>query len=226
MTKLLIALVIIGIIAGAFYFEHQRGSGMAAVASKLGLAFQSGQQRIPEQLEQADFDLFTQGAPDVKNLMVGEAHGLPVSIFDYSYRALSAGEGGNGVPVADDHQSMETRSQSVIWVRLGQPLPDFDLSPSGIHNRTVAARYGFNRVTFDAARAFNDRYVLLARDAQRVRALFSGEVRDYLLAHPDLVFEARAGNTLFYRFEDRVDPSKIPAFLQQVQTLLGLLKSG
>lgn len=222
MTKLLIAAVFIVIILGALYFEYRRGSGMAAIAGKLGLAFDSGQQKLPEELERVGFDLFSQGAPNIKNRMHGATGGRKVSVFDFSYRALSSAEGSRDHPVADDHQGMETRSQSVIWIRLQQPLPDFDLSPTKIHNRTVAARFGLNRVTFDDAKAFNSRFTLLARDPQRTRELFSERVREFLLEHPDLVFESRSRDALFYRFEDRVKPAAIPDFLRQVQDLVEL----
>ena len=224
MTKVLIAAVFIIIILGAWYFEHRRGSGMAAVANRLGLAFISGQQKLPEELARIPFDLFTQGAPNIKNRMHGESEGLKVSIFDFSYQALSAGEGSRDQPIADDQQGMETRSQSVIWARLSTPLPDFDLSPTKIHNRSVAARFGLSRVTFDGAEAFNQRYVLLARDAARARQLFTQQVRDFLLENPDLVFESRGADALFYRFEDRVRPAAIPGFLQQIRTLIGLIE--
>jgi hypothetical protein len=126
--------------------------------------------------------------------------------------------------MSDDHQGMETRSQSVIWVRRNPPLPDFDLSPSRIHKRTVAARQGLQRLTFDGSAEFNDRYVLLVRDQERVRPLFTPEVQEYLLAHPGLVFESRGEDALFYRFGKRAEPKGVPLFLDEVQALLSLVR--
>lgn len=225
MTKLLIALVILAIIAGAFYFERKRTRGMAAIASKLGYAFHNQAQKIPAELAQQEFDLFTQGGQKIRNRMDGEIQGLPVSVFDFSYQAYTAGEGSRSQPVADDQQGMETRSQSVVWLKLRQPLPDFDLSPTRIHQRTAAGRHGLSRVTFDNDREFNQDYNLLARDGVKVRALFSEHLRSRLSGQPGMVMEARGAHALFYRFEDRVSPDSVPELVRQIEALVPLLEA-
>ncbi len=224
MSKLLIVVALVLIIGGAIYFEYRRGNSMKAAAERLGFSFHPGQHLISEPLKRAEFDLFSQGEPNIKNRMEGERDGDRISVFDFSYPARTAGEGERGTPLSDDHQGMETRSQSVIWVQGKPALPDFDLSPSRIHDRTVAVRLGLQRLTFDGSTQFNDRYVLLARDDGRVRPLFTPEVQEYLLAHPGLVFESRGEDALFYRFGQRVDPKGVPLFLDEVQALLGLIR--
>ena len=224
MSKLLIVAILILIIGGALYFEFRRGSSMQTVASRLGFSFDPGLQPISEPLNRAEFDLFSQGEPNIKNRMEGVRDGDRVSIFDFSYTARSAGEGEPVGPMSDDQQGIETRSQSVIWVQGKPVLPDFDLSPSRIHKRTVAARLGLQRLTFDGSTQFNDQYVLLVRDDGRVRPLFTPEVQEYLLAHPGLVFESRGEDALFYRFGQRLEPKGIGPFLDEVQALLSLVR--
>ncbi len=118
---------------------------------------------------------------------------------------------------------MESRSQSVIWVRLKKTLPEFDLSPRRIHKRTVAARFNLGQVTFDGQSAFNQQFSLLGRDGEKLRQLFSQKLIDQLASLPNLVIESRGHDLLFYRFEERPDPKSIPGFLQEVEGLLALL---
>lgn len=223
-SKILIIAVFIIIIVGAIYFEHRRGSDMGAVAGRLGLSFQPGQQQLPQALDQVGFDLFTQGPPYIKNRMQGERAGREITLFDFHYTATTSGEGQRTVPLSDDHNSMERRSQSVIWFRSHQALPDFDLSPSGIHRRTVGQRLGLSLVTLDGREGFNRRYTLLARDAERVRRLFTDRLLEFLAAHPNMVLESRGRDALFYRFEKLPDPQSIPRFLDDAEGLLALLQ--
>jgi len=225
MSKLIIIAVIILIILGALYFEFQRGSEMEKVAKDMGFVFHPGLQTIPEELEELEFDLFTQGPPNIKNRMEGSRDDRRVTILDFTYTSMSAAEGQRDYPVTDDHSGFEDRSQSVIWIESSATFPDFDLSPTGIHKRTVGARLGLSRLTFDGRNDFNERYVLLVRNAEQVRRLFSDELIAYLIKHPGLVFESRGKNSLFYRFEDRVDPKAIPGFLEDVLAVMKILES-
>ena len=224
MSKIIFIIVAVIIIGGAIYYEKRRGDDISLIVKKLGFDFYPGPHRLPEALDQVGFDLFTQGPPNIKNRAQGIRNGREVTIFDFTYTASSAGEGQRSYPVADDFNSVKTRSQSVIWIRSKQSLPDFDLSPSRIHRRTAAARFGLNLVTFDGQNSFNQQHTLLARDGQKVRALFNDKVFEYLARHPKLVFESRGQDALFYRFEKLPDPDAIPQFLEDAETLLDLFQ--
>ncbi|MCB1752750.1 MAG: hypothetical protein KDI74_13595 [Gammaproteobacteria bacterium] len=224
MSKIVFIIIVVVIIVGAIYYEKQRGDDLSITAKRLGFDFQPGQHRLPAELEQVGFDLFTQGPPNIRNRMQGIKGGRDVTIFDFTYNASSAGEGQRGYPVADDFNSVETRSQSVIWIRSGSSLPDFDLSPSRIHRRSVGQRFGLQRVTFDGRNSFNQQFTLLARDDQKTRVLFKDAVFDYLADHPHLVFESRGRDVLFYRFEKLPEPDSIPRFLEEAEALLELLQ--
>ncbi|MES9897960.1 MAG: hypothetical protein ABW148_02930 [Sedimenticola sp.] len=221
MSKLII-IIIIAIIAGAFYLEKRRGNNLSSVASRLGFTFFSGQHKLPDELGEIGFDLFTQGPPNIQNRMTGYSNDREMTIFDFSYIATEGDEGINDIPVGDE-EIMETRNQSVIWVRQKKVLPDFDFSPKRIHKRTVGARFGLTQVTLDGQNNFNRQYTLLGRDTEKLRQLFSQQLIDQLAARPNLVIESRGQDLLFYRFAQRHDPKVIPGFLQEVETLLELL---
>lgn len=193
---------------------------MEKVAKGMRFVFHQGLQPVPAELRKLEFDLFTQGPPNIKNRMEGVRDDRRVTIFDFTYRAVSAGEGQVGYPVIDEHSGLEDRSQSVIWLNSSTALPDFDLSPTRIHKRTAGTRFGLARLTFDGRNDFDEHYILLVRNAEQVRRLFSDKLIAYLLKHPGLVFESRGKNSLFYRFEERVDPQAIPGFLEEILTLM------
>lgn len=223
MLKALVVVVIILIVAGGFYFESRRSNDLERLAKQLGLNFQAGQQQLPEVLQSAGFDLFTQGPSNINNWMSGSIKDHQIGIFGFSYTASAAGEGDTVLPVNDDQNSTERRNQSVIWIGSEKKYPDFDLSPKLIHIRTVAARFGLNPVTFDGDPGFNKHFMLLARDSNRVAQLFSKSVRKQLMAHPGLALESRGNNLLFYRHGERLSPKDIPQFLAEVETLMELL---
>jgi len=224
MTKYIIIAVFVLIVLGAIYFEKRRGDDMAAVAGRLGLSFKPGQHPLPGELNQAGFDLFTQGPPNIKNRMLGDRNGREVTLFDFHYDAASSGEGQQGVPVIDDRNSVERRGQTVIWFRSESVLPDFDLSPGNTHKRSVGQRFGLTRVTFDGQEAFNRQFVLLARDAEKIRGIFTDRVLDYLSDRPDTVLESRGRDTLFYRFGKLSSSKAVPDFLKEAEGLLDLLQ--
>jgi len=197
---------------------------MAAVAGRLGLSFKAGQHKLPGDLSQAGFDLFTQGPPNIKNRMQGDRGGRDVTLFDFHYDATTSGEGQQGVPVMDDQNSIERRSQTVVWFRSESALPDFDLSPGNTHKRSVGQRFGLTRVTFDGQEAFNRQFVLLARDAGKMREIFTDRVLDYLSGRPDTVMESRGRDTLFYRFGKLSNSKAVPDFLEEAEGLLDLLQ--
>lgn len=225
MTKIAILIIIALIIAAGVYTELQRGNNLAQAAKRLGLDFTAGLQPIPPELESPGFDLLVQGNSEIGNRMSGTRQGYGLDIFDYSYDASSAGDGFASHPAADDQMGMERRNQTVIHLRSTLLFPDFDVSPSRGHQRQVAARFGFSPLVLEEDRPFNQDYRLLTRDSQRCRALFTAEVRTFLLNHPGLVVEGRGQDLLFYRFSQRLKAKQLQSFLQEVEELAGLLES-
>lgn len=224
MSKIVFIIFVVIIIVSAIFYEKYRGDALSVTSKRLGYDFHPGQHQLPTELDDAGFDLFTQGPPNIRNRMQGTSGDRDVSIFEFTYNASSAGEGQRQYPVADDFNSVETRSQSVIWIRSRQSLPDFDLSPRRIHRRSVAKRFGLQQVTFDDRGSFNQQHMLLARDSQRIRALFTDEVFEFMADHPDLVIESRGRDALLYRFEKLPDPDSIPRFLEDALALLDLFQ--
>jgi len=88
----------------------------------------------------------------------------------------------------------------------------------------VGQRFGLTRVTFDGREAFNRQFVLLARDAEKIRGIFTDRVLDYLSDRPDTVLESRGRDTLFYRFGKLSSSKAVPDFLKEAEGPLDLLE--
>ncbi len=222
MSKIIIITVIVLIVVGGLYFEAQRGGNLGRLAAKYGFTYKAGFQSAPSVLVGAEFDLFTQGGHTISNKMEGLFEGYSVALFDYSYTARVSGEGSGALPVDDDHTGVETRSQSVIWIKSHHSLPEFDASPSGGHERTVAGRFGFSALSIESDPQFEKSYNLWVKDSVACRKLFDGAVRKQLL-NSGLVIESRGESLLLYRFGQRLKAKEVPVFLEQAKALIDRL---
>jgi len=217
-------LVGVAIVTIAVYSEMQRRRALGPVAEGLGLGFSPGQQPLSPALDAAGFYLFTQGPPEVLNLMHGRRGGHEVALFGYGYDAPQGEEGSREIPVGDAGQ-IERRLQTVLWVQAaGRPLPDFDLSPTRESLRRVAQRFGLLPAQIEGRADFRDRYLLFARDPDALRRVFRPAVVDALVADPGWFIEGRGNQWLLYRVKERVAPEAMGAFLDRglalIETLL------
>ncbi|MCW8890027.1 MAG: hypothetical protein OQL20_05145 [Sedimenticola sp.] len=225
MTKAVILIIIVLIVAVGIYTEMKRGNNLSNTAKALGLEFQSGLQPLPEEWAALGFDLLLQGKPEVANRMSGLQLGRAVEVFDYTFDGTAAGEGFKAHPVADDQVNIERRSQTVIYLRAGVTLPDFDISPANSHMRSVAQRVGFSPLKLQESRTFSQVFNLLVHDQERCRRLFNDSVQAFFLQHPELVVEARGRDVLIYRFGQRLKAKQIGGFLALSDSLVELLES-
>jgi hypothetical protein len=210
------------IVAIAIYSEVSRRRALAPVAEAMGLTFSPGQQALPSDLDAAGFYLFTQGPPQALNIMRGRRGAYAVTLLGYGYDAPQGEEGSREIPVGDAGQ-IERRLQTVLWVRGGRGLPDFDLSPTRESLRRVAQRFGLASVSIDGQAAFRDRYLLVGRDPAAVRALFRPALLDALVADPGWFIEGREDQWLLYRIKERVAPREMAAFLERGLVLIDVL---
>lgn len=223
MSKILIISIIMVLVAAGIYLEIKRGNRLEATASNLGMAFKSGVQKAPETLLALNFDLLEQGDQSIHNLMQGQYKLWPVGVFDYSYDARISGEGFGQLPSDDDHMGIETRSQSVVWLKSTTRFPQFDISPSKGHMRAVAGRFGFSRLSLEVDPEFEKSTVLLVKDQVAGRALFNDPVRKLLL-HSGFVIESRGYDLLFYRFSERLKAKEIEGLLLEVTAIVAALE--
>ena len=221
--KILLIILFISIIAGFFLYEKRRGDELAQFARQNGFSLEKGQQRLPKALGGAGFYLFTQGAPYAMNIMQGSKGSYQITLLEYFYDAAFGDEGDRFLPNSDDDGQINKHAQLVAWVQSETlNLPEFDLSSTNSPIRSAAARAGYFPVSFDNASDFNQIFKLAGRDAQRLRSMFSEQLRQMLLQHPEWIIESRGNQLLFYQPDQRTDSQAISGWLSEIQQFLDL----
>ncbi len=223
----LIALIVAALIVGAFfYFEKTRSDALARVANEIGFRFKAGQQTLPPALDKVGFYLFSQGSRQITNLMQGHKGDADIAVFGYFYDAGVGMEGQRELPNSNDDGEIQRRGQSVVWIHSESlRLPDFDLTPVRGAIRRVAQENHLQRVTFDGNRAFDEKYILTARDPAAIRALFNDDVQAFLVERPAFTFESRGNDILLYRDQERVAPARIPDLLNLAEAFVDRLSN-
>lgn len=215
--KILFIVLLVCIVVGFFLYEKKRGDELAQFAQQAGFSLQKGQQRLPKALDEAGFYLFTQGSPHAMNTMHGNRGIYQITLLEYFYASAFGDEGDRYLPNSDNDSQVENHAQLVAWIQSESlNLPEFDLSPVRGPIRSAAARAGFPPVSFDGATEFNSRFRLAGRDAQALRGVFSNQLRNLLLKHPDWVIESRGNQWLFYQPDQRTDSNAILNWLEEI----------
>jgi hypothetical protein len=217
-------LIVIAILIAAWYFESNRRNRLAKASQRIGLTFESGQQRLPQFLDTADFYLFNQGQPLIQNLMRGGRIKDRVLVFNYTFEATSGFEGRREIPSVTDEGTILTHMQTVVAFHEITPLPHFDLSPNDRSKRTLNSDY--RTVAFDDLPKFTENYRLAAREEAKVRLLFSSDLLAYLAENPGWSIECRGDRIIFYQKDRRVDPDLMTEFIDQAHNLLDSFRAG
>jgi hypothetical protein len=206
-----------------WYIENARRNGLAKAAQRIGLTLESGQQRLPQFMDTADFYLFSQGPPLIQNVMRGGRIGDRILVFNYTYEATEGFEGRREIPSLTDEGTILTHMQTVVAFHEIAPLPYFDLSPNDRSKRTLNT--DFNTVAFDEAPNFTQNYRLAAREEAKVRSLFDSELLNHFANNPGWVVESRGDRIIFYQKERCVNPDLITEFIDQAYTLFDLFRT-
>jgi hypothetical protein len=215
-------LIVVTILIAAWYFEGNRRNQLAKAAQRIGLTFESGQQRLPQFLDTADFYLFGQGQPLIQNMMRGGRIKDRILVFNYTFEATRGFEGRREIPSVTDEATILTHMQTVVAFHEITPLPHFDLSPNDGSKRTLNADY--RTVAFDNLPEFTQNYRLAAREELKVRGLYTSDLLSYLARNPGWSIECRGNRIIFYQKDRRVDPELITEFIDQAHTLLDLFR--
>jgi hypothetical protein len=216
-------LVVTAILIAAWLFESHRRQGLAKEARRIGFRLETGQQRLPQELDAAGFYLFSQGDPLIQNMMDGARNRDRVLVFNYTYIATQGFEGRREIPSVTDEGVIETHMQTVVaFLDITPPLPHFDLSPNDNSKRTLAQ---FNAIGFDDAREFTQQYRLAAREEAKVRSLFNAQLLTHFADNPGWVIESRGNLVIIYRRDERKRPEAIVEFIDQAHSLLDRLRS-
>jgi hypothetical protein len=215
-------LVILAIIALAYVAyrrrERERGRALTALGAEIGLAFQRKRVVGPQQ---ARLPLFKFSPKAVaKNILSGTAPAGEVLIFDYF------------CPTYGDSPT-EPIEQTVAAFRFpGAQLPLFKLQDRTFLDKVpnwVRRLFGgrYREVTLDSSPDFSNRFLVLAKDVDAVRALFTPQMACVFvpIAGADWQVEASGEWLLAYRRLVLLEPKLelYREFIAQASTIASAL---
>ncbi|MBM82369.1 MAG: hypothetical protein CMJ78_17525, partial [Planctomycetaceae bacterium] len=184
---------------------HERSlrDKLSQIADELGLEFlPDGDDALMSQL--AGFHLFSQGRRRrMRNLMLGEANGLEVAIFDYRYETTGSGK------------HSKTHKLSVICFTAQElDLPKFALRPEGLFHK-IGSALGFQDIDFDSHPKFSSAYLLQGANESAIRELFNDEVLEFFDSSRKLCVEGHGDHLCFYRRGRRIAPEHVKDFMAE-----------
>ncbi len=230
MPVLIAVAIIIAVVLIIGWFQDRaiqaRTQQLQARAQKLGFRF--SEKAEPQLLHGVGrFLLFLQGrSGEIANVMQGErttpAGQVEVALFEYAFT----------LPVG-----RYTRSWLQTVVRLSSEelsLPAFNIIPELIFDQMVERTsdqetrerlLGTADLRFREHPTFSKWFHVQGPDRSRVRALFTEQLIDFYNQHKVLCTEGSQQELLFYRFDERLDPEEIEAFLDTTLQAFALYRA-
>jgi len=192
-VAVVIALVVVGIL-----HEKKRREAMAAVAARLGLAFDPGKDH--ELARRYKFlDRLCQGSNRYMfNIISGRYDGEDVLAFDFHYETHSTDSKGN----------RQTHHHQFSFYILVLPLsfPELTVVREGIFSK-IAQAVGYDDIDFES-HEFSRKYCVRSRNKKFAYDICNARMIEYLLDNGDLTMEIE-DRALGIGFDSRLDPSKI-----------------
>ena len=155
-----------GLVAAVWLFQwlwaRRRRDFISDVANRLGLTFEAKDWGTRSSGPQLESRHFAQGyGQSFRNSMSGEREGLSVSFFEHVI---------SGRSVHTD--TIASFTQSIF-------LPEFALAQQDVLNKLGDAAL-HRQIDFSSDPAFSERFRLLGADENRVRELFTPDLREFL----------------------------------------------
>jgi hypothetical protein len=206
----IIAFVAVIVVVG-WYMEKKRTEAFQKLAEDMNFKFRpKGSANLMSDL--ASFHLFGLGhSKEMKNLLMGEAQGLQVNIFDYKY-VVGYGK----------HRQVYQQSVFVVYAD-DMDLPSFTMRPESIWHK-IGSLLGYKDIDFDTHPKFSKMYLLKGPDEDAIRDVFTPEALEYFEDRKGLNVEADRDLIVYYRYS-RLKPEKIRDFMAEGFDVLSLFRN-
>ena len=191
----------------------RRAKKMAKMAALLGYSFQKADQELwkglPKQLLLFGFQ-GVQRPLSVSNVFRGTIGGRQTVLFDYSYALL-----GQGTAI---------HRQTVALVRApNTSRPSFFLRPTSALDNALSLA-GIKDINFGESAEFSKHYHLEGSDEAAIRTLFNVDVLRFFQQHHKWCVQADSDVIVMYRDDQRVPPTELRSFLQDIESMYWLWK--
>lgn len=209
-TILLAFLGVGAVVAAIFYLDKKRAEKVQAECDRLGYAFR--RKATPEDralLQGSRLIQLGQGG-NTTNVIEGKSKDTNFVLLDHSYRI------GTG-------KSASHFNQTVVLLKTQRAnLPAFSAYPESFGNK-IGQLLGFSDIQIEGRPLFNSQFQLKGQEVNRIQALFSPKLLDYLESNPRLCLEGRNDQFFFYRRDHRLKPDTIESFVQEGKAILALI---
>jgi hypothetical protein len=208
--------VLIVIVWAAYAYNKRRAEAFRAFALRRGLSF-SGLAAIDIERSFEIFRLFSEGfEKKAANFISGEAGGVQIFIFDYSYKYI--------IRTGDVRQTPQTQSQTVLILRSDRlDLPQFQLYPRNILNKVFSALEKKD-IDLQEHSEFSNAYVLKADNKNDIQKVFGDQALSYLGKHTGSAIEGNGNTLIFYRSNALLKPDDLNSFLDEGLELFRMMK--
>ncbi len=179
---IIVLLCVVGAIAWGLYAGKKRRDAMTLLAEKLGLSFSS--ERNYRLAERYGFlDKLAQGSNRYAyNILDGDYHGHPVTVFDYHYETHSTDSKGR--------RQTHHHHFSFFICSLGKHLPELTIAKEGILSK-IAQSLGYDDIDFES-HEFSRKFVVRSKDKKFAYDFCNARMMEYLLGNPDLNIEVES----------------------------------
>ena len=208
----IIAIIVFGgIAAWKYHLDKKRREAMALLASKLGLQFDRGRD-----YKIADRHRFLERLDQGKNryafnVMSGDFHGHPVTLFDYHYEITS----GFGKNRRTDHYFF-----SFFILQMDEDFPQLTIAQEGFFSK-IGQAFGNDDIDFES-HEFSDRYVVRCADKKFAYDFCNAKMNQFLLDRYIFGIEVEK-ESLAIGFETKLSADQIEKYLihlLEIRTLM------
>jgi len=202
-----VLLIFLVIVVGLLFFyaqyaaQQKRRQAFMLLATKLGLRYDI---QDPFDTPNLPFDLFSRGdRRQAENVLSGDAAGMRVRLFDYTYVIYSTdGQG---------HSTSSTYRFSCATGELDADCPHLVIEREGVMS-SLARHLGFHDIEFESGE-FNRAFKVHSDDKKFAYALLDGQMMQWLLDEGGICrYEVIGSLTLCYT--DRVKPEEYGNLLE------------
>ena len=181
---------------------------LRTLATKLGMNFLA-EEKLPPEVENGNFPLFSQFHRDPKNVMTGNSNDANIKVFEFIERL----------------PKNRFMIQTVAMFESSAVFPNFSMAPENLFDRTLKL-FGYQDINFSFAPQFSSSYLLQSDDEARLRGAFTPEVLTYFSKHNEYSVEADKNKLLIYTRGKRIPPEELPSFITETRKVFELFRNG
>lgn len=207
----IVAVIIIGIIAGAISAQKRR-EAFGQLAARLGLRFHQGHDRDLAR-KYKFLDKLRQGSNRYAfNILSGNYKEHDIMVFDYHYETHSTDSKG--------HRQTHHHYFSFFMLHLPISFPELKIGREGFFSK-VAQAFGYDDIDFES-HEFSRKFCVRSGDKKFAYDICNARMIEYLLANDDLTIEIE-DNILAVSFDRRLAAEQIEPNLERLIHLRGLM---